>query len=388
VAEGQSLLSGDALLKIEDEKLPWVLDRQRAELKEAEAEIEVHAQGNSGYAAEDALEEPAEEEVDDAQIEYVPPPQEEFIQQQQELVQQQLDSVQQQQELAQQQEEFAQPQQEQEVPEEDSRVEDVVNEAELSPQERLARLRQRAMRARRLAAQQSVTRPQESQQNTERSEELSESRQALGQAKVDRIRAEVALTEKQLQGSTLASPIDGFVSNVEVTEGALVQPNDLLLEIITVDPIDLALSIPKEQVSKIDKSTSVKVAVPDLQGTILDGEISFIGAELDAEQKNVEIRVRVPNHEGKIKVGMEGTAMLGVSKNTHKAILVPSYAIGNEGGKRYVYIAQDQVAVRQEVETGSSFEGWVEIKRGVRRSDRVVTQGVSQLRDEEEFIKP
>ncbi|MDX1386016.1 MAG: efflux RND transporter periplasmic adaptor subunit [bacterium] len=351
VEEGQSLLAGDVLLKIEDEKLPWVLDRQRAELREAEAQAELDTNGGPEETQGDAFEEsPVEEEEEGFG-------------------------------------EFAEGEEETEEPFQEEEEEEFGEEGEETPFARLARLRRNARRARQaaLARRQQMQRQQPNQPQESREE--TEDRAAFNQARLDRIRADLALTEKQMEGSTLTTGVDGFVAKINVAEGSLVNPGDVLLEVVTVDPIDLSLMTPKEEIGKIDKQMKVQVVVPDLGGKIFNGDISFIGAELDQDQRSVEVRVRVDNRDLKIKVGMEGIANMAVSKSVHRALMVPSNAVVQQEGKSYVYVQRGQLAERVEVVTGGAVENMVEIKRGIRQGDYVVTDGVSQLKNPDEFIK-
>jgi membrane fusion protein (multidrug efflux system) len=371
VAEGQNVLAGEVLLKIEDERLPFVLEQQRAALREAEAQLELDRSRGFAGGPEETREEPAEGLEEGGGI--VTPP--EGTDEEQVPVDGQ-----------QAQGEQAQDQASDQVPEE---AEQEVEEGEeQTPQSRLARLRQRAQQAR--AAAQARLRPQQQQPqepaNQENGEEA-KNREALDQAKVDRLRAELALTEKQMEGATLTTTFEGMVIKLEVAEGSLVKPGDLLLEILSLDRLELSLKVPKEDIAQIDKRMAVKVTVPDLGNRSLAGEISFIGAALEQDQKNVEVRIRVENPEQKIKVGMEGIAEMAIERGSHQALLVPETALVRREGKTYLYLVDGQVARAGEVETGATLEGWVEIRRGLRAKDQIVTRGVDQLKGLEEFIR-
>lgn len=354
VEEGQSVYAGNVLMKIEDEKLPWILERQRAQLNEAIAQMELDEKLASGVNGE-AFEEPAEEEPLEEEETYS---------------------------------------QEEEYPEEEP-VEEYEGEedARSAAFRRLAQLRRQAARARRfnqgLQNQGTpATTPPPPRAAPSVSPEVAQSRETLNQAKIDRIRAEISETERQLDGSTITSGIDGFISRVSVAEGSLVKPGDLLAEIVTLDPIDLRLYLPKEDMAKIDKSMKVKVTVPDLGNRLYEGEISFIGASVDPAQQNVEIRVRILNRDEKVKLNMEGIANIALSGGTHQALVVPSKSLVRQEGHTYLYILKSNLlAERIEVSTGSAFEDLIEIKRGLDENDRVVTRGVEQLKGEEAFIQ-
>lgn len=349
IEEGQEVLAGDVLLKIEDEKLPWVLERQRAGLREAEAQLEYDRTRGFAGGPEDALEEPEEEEEEEEEV-------------------------------------IEETGEGEEVAEEEEAEEELEEGEEETPLARLARLRRRAQRARQ-AAQARLRRSQRQAPGPRASPEETRSRETLDQAKIDRLNAELALTEKQMEGSTIATSIDGFVTKLEVAEGSLVKPGDMLVEILTTDPIELSLKIPKEEIGRIDKKMTVKVIVPDLGNRNLAGEISFIGAELEEDQRTVEVRIRIGNPNHKIKVGMEGIAEMAVERASHLALLVPEDAVVRRDGLSYVYVVDGQLAQAREVDTGASVEGWMEIRRGLKKKDKVVTQGVDQLKEQREFIK-
>ncbi|HEX5033030.1 MAG TPA: hypothetical protein VFW62_01000, partial [bacterium] len=59
----------------------------------------------------------------------------------------------------------------------------------------------------------------------------------------------------------------------------------------------------------------------------------------------------------------------------------------SQGEEKYVYVVQGQVAEKRRVETGISMEGLIEIKSGLRSGDRVVVNGLSPLKEDEEFVK-
>ncbi|MFO1463475.1 MAG: efflux RND transporter periplasmic adaptor subunit [bacterium] len=345
VIEGQQVAVGDALLKIEDEKLPYVLDRQRAELREAEAQLELDSK-----AAGATPEENAEATFEASMMEQPPIPNEENPENPPEA-------------------NLAPGQATPEATENTPFPVTIPRPFPFRNQARKGILPVRPAPA--------------PQQNPE----ASENRIGLDQAKIDRIKAEIALSEKQLAGSTILATVDGFVSKVNIAEGSSVKPDDPLLEIVKTNPIELTVAIPKSDVGRLNKSMDAKVSVTDLGQETLDGEISFIGAELDATKKTLELRVRVANPELRIKAGMEGIAHLAIANKTHPALLIPAAAIRSEGDKKYVYVVRGQVAERREVTLGGGAEGLIEIKKGLKAGERVVTRGLDELKDEEEFVK-
>ena len=354
VSEGQLVSAGETLFKIEDEKLPWILDRQKAELKEAEAQLEL----------ETHLAEPGESE--------------EALDRMRELQEEQAD-------LQAQNPNYANGENPQATSPEN--LAEAPNDTG-SGDENLENKRRSivaAMKNRFVRRNPSTVTPPTS--SAPPNPEQAESRIAVAQAKVDRIKAEIALTEKQIANGAMTAAFDGFIAKLNVTEGAVVKVDDPLAEIIHVDPLELSLRVPQDQIAKINKSAEVKVRIADIPDQAFKGEITFIGAELDPKTKTLEIRVKVANPKLAIKVGMEGVAQLGMTVNSHQAMMVPTSSVVNRGNRQVVYKLSGSVAREQKVGTGITQGDLVEIKEGLQASDQVVTQGLDQLKNEEEFVR-
>ncbi len=330
VSEGQRVSSGEVLVKIDDESLPLLLEKQKAELREAEVQLDYNNKIATGTnpAEGEALE---EQPLENPNVEEPPP---------------NVD------------EEPAEP----EVP------------VEEPPPENIEEPPPGAFPPGRLANQ-GVT------------PEAAEGKLPLDQAKVDRLRAEVALTEKQLAGSTMLATFEGMVSKVRVSEGAAVKPADVLLEVVSIHPVELNLDVPLEESSKMAIGLQAKVVVPDLAYANYSGDISYISPEIDTGKKTLQTKIKIPNPDFRIKAGMQGIAQLSVSEKTHRAVLIPGSALLSEGDKNYVYVVDDDVAIKTSVEIGSSFQSMVEVKKGVKADERVVTAGLEQLKEKEEFIR-
>ncbi len=346
VIEGQQVAVNDALMKIDDEKLPYVLERQRAELREAEAQLEFDSKATGIAADEEGLEDTGEaQQLEDA--------------------------------LAGAGGEEAPADQNAEATPEALATPEATENTPF-PIRRPFGVRRNARRG--------IGSPR-TPAVAAQSPELQESRQTLNQAKVDRIKAEIVLSERQLAGSTLLATVEGFVSKVHVAEGSMVKVDEPLVDIVRVDPIELTLHIPKDDIARIEKNMQVKVTVNDLKQESFDGEISFIGAELDPQKKTLEMRVRLSNPGMRVKAGMEGVAHLAIANKTHPALMVPPAAIRGEGDKKFVYVVRGQVAEKREIVTGSGFEGLVEVTKGLKAGERVVTRGLDSLKEDEEFVK-
>jgi len=62
-------------------------------------------------------------------------------------------------------------------------------------------------------------------------------------------------------------------------------------------------------------------------------------------------------------------------------LVIPESALFSQEGKFFVYTVQGGMARRKEVTTGVRFQGKVEIPKGIKKEEWVVTSGHEQLSD-------
>ena len=206
------------------------------------------------------------------------------------------------------------------------------------------------------------------------------------QANIDRLKAEIALTEKKIELATLKADIGGMISKKNVTEGSVVNAGDVLFQIVKIDPILLSVFVPKESVVNLKSGEKIEVNADELPDAPISGEIIFVSPQTDPQNKNYEVKISLANPQQKLKGGMGGKIFLP-SPQMRKGVTVPSDALIQKDGKNYMYVVKDQVAERKEVELGKKIGQKVEIKKGIKEEDPVVIKGQATFDEEQEFVK-
>ncbi len=136
-----------------------------------------------------------------------------------------------------------------------------------------------------------------------------ENRLSLEEAKADRLRAEIALLEKEISNRILLAPWEGLVQEVSVSEGEQIEEGALLVEISQVDPVEFRFRVSKKEVSFLRMGMEVEGRVANTEGREFKGKISFIGPELNEDQ-SVEVRAEVENANRALRSGMEARARI------------------------------------------------------------------------------
>lgn len=117
-------------------------------------------------------------------------------------------------------------------------------------------------------------------------------------------------------------------------------------------------------------------AYPDQHWT---GRVSVISDAVDAATRTLQVRVVLPNPDGRIKPGLFGAIRL--LRSSTQGILVPSTAVVREGDNAYVFVGKGNGRFeRNDVKLGRAVDGMLEISSGVNSGDSIVSDGALLLR--------
>ena len=108
---------------------------------------------------------------------------------------------------------------------------------------------------------------------------------------------------------------------------------------------------------------------------------------LDPTTRTAPIEIEIPNPDYRLKPGMY--ARVRITTGTKKdALVVPSNAVVDLGGRRGVFQPQSGQAVFRVVQVGLEQPDVVEVVGGLAENEPVVTTGASALRDGDRIVLP
>ena len=130
-------------------------------------------------------------------------------------------------------------------------------------------------------------------------------------------------------------------------------------------------------------SPAVRLRLEDGSAYGFAGTVQFSEATVNEATGTVTLRARFPNPKGLLLPGMFVTALFDQAVDPD-AILVPQPAVQRDfNGSAFVYlVGKDNKAVRRAITTARTVGAdWV-VTDGLKAGDRVITQGVGNLRQD------
>ncbi|MCW3797578.1 efflux RND transporter periplasmic adaptor subunit [Sphingomonas sp. BN140010] len=197
-----------------------------------------------------------------------------------------------------------------------------------------------------------------------------------------------------LRFATVRAPISGRIGRSLFTQGALVSSSqaDPLAVIQRTDPIFVDIQQSSADLTTLRRalstgganpgSTQVRLLLEDGSDYGYTGTVQFSEATVNESTGTVTLRARFPNPNGVLLPGSFVQARF-TQAVTPNAILVPQSALQRDiGGQAYVFIVgPGNKALRRGVAADRTFgTDWV-ITGGLRPGDKVITQGLANLRN-------
>jgi cobalt-zinc-cadmium efflux system membrane fusion protein len=173
---------------------------------------------------------------------------------------------------------------------------------------------------------------------------------------------------------SLNSPIDGVVVERNATIGATVGTDASVFKIIDISRVWIDASVFEKDLPRVRVGQQVRVTTTAFPGSTFSGRVIFINSVVDPDSRTVKVRTEVPNPDGRLKPDMFANVEI-TTDVAGNAISVPQSAVLEDGGKSFVFVAEDNSYKKRQVQTGIKTGDRVEIVDGVKAGDRVVIKG-------------
>ncbi len=193
------------------------------------------------------------------------------------------------------------------------------------------------------------------------------------------------LKKKELGYFKVYAPISGMISGVVVEEGENVSAGEVILEILTMDEMEVQAGIPDSYISGIKKNDPVTLSFSPLGGQKFNGRITEVSYNIDADSSTYPVTIRILNPSDAIRPGMPATLLFDFgNKDAKKVLMVPVHAVGKDNTGHFVYLVKKTgqglgVVEKMTVDIGKMTSSGFEVLKGIQTGDLVVTAGISHL---------
>jgi cobalt-zinc-cadmium efflux system membrane fusion protein len=183
--------------------------------------------------------------------------------------------------------------------------------------------------------------------------------------------------------SQLRAPVAGVIAARSIAPGQSLEPGHVAFRVGDLDQLWVILRIFERGVGLVSVGDVVEVRSLSELARKITGTVAHVGEVLDPGTRTVNVRVVVPNEERSLRPGQSVKATIRTSGPARTATSVPTSAVTYVDGAPTVFVAETPTRfVPRRVELGIDGGDRVEITKGVREGERVVSKNVLAIKSE------
>ena len=174
---------------------------------------------------------------------------------------------------------------------------------------------------------------------------------------------------------TLASPVDGVVSEIGAREGQSTPAGTLLFRVNGTDTVWLEASVPQGSATDVRPGTPVEAAVDAWPGKRFEGRVESLLPQVDTGSRTQRARIVLDNPGGLLSPGMFAQVTLRPAGGAEHPLIPTDALIGGGAQARVIVLDDDGRFLPVSEQAGRSAGGMTEILAGLRGGERVVSSG-------------
>jgi RND family efflux transporter MFP subunit len=228
-------------------------------------------------------------------------------------------------------------------------------------------------------------------------------KQGVAVADTQKADAEMERAQLYLDFTKILAPISGKISRPQAAVGDLVNAGGgetLLATIAPVDPMYVYFDVDErsllryrrdfgkgkekagaQQPSLKDLQIPVQVGLEGDQGYPHKGVLETADNSINPGTGTIEVCGVLANPNGLLDDGMRARARIPIG-DPHPVLMITERAIGNEQGRKFVYVVDaENKARRRDVTLGRASDGMQVVREGLQPDDWVVVNGIQRVRD-------
>ena len=162
------------------------------------------------------------------------------------------------------------------------------------------------------------------------------------------------------------SPIDGYITKVNFSSGAFINPEEVALSIINTNAILVELNIFEKDIRKVKVGQEILFRIQNDLSSEYKATVHLLNKSVDPEKRTVGIYGKLTDTAitTRLNAGMFVEAKIYTSSETGKSL--PQDAVVEANGKYYVLEVASKNSTgyslaKKEVKVGASNEGYIEI---------------------------
>lgn len=187
---------------------------------------------------------------------------------------------------------------------------------------------------------------------------------------------EINRTRSSTRTIVMRSRAGGTVIEKPAIEGMRFDAGHMHFKIADLSVLWVIAEVAEQDLGAIRSGQPAKMQFTAFPGETFQGRVSFIYPDVKMETRTGRVRIELANPDNRIKIGLYADVEIEADIANGPVLTVPESAIIDDGERRVVMVSNgDGRFEPRDVVIGARGEGLVEIRKGLKLDDEVVTTG-------------
>ena len=183
----------------------------------------------------------------------------------------------------------------------------------------------------------------------------------------------LAAMEAQLDKLELLAPISGLLDEIYINVGEFAAPTMPAFRIVNSKKLQVEVDVAERYSAIIKKGDLVNLSF-DALGINRQEKVSFIGQVINPQNRTFKVKINLYNSSGDIKPNAVASVKLQ-DFSQEGAIVLPSACIKKDMRGSFVFVADNNKAIKKYIETGLSQDDMTHITSGLSFGQEVIVIG-------------
>ncbi len=206
------------------------------------------------------------------------------------------------------------------------------------------------------------------------------------QAVLAQRRSELELARQQLADTLVVAPVDGAVSQRQVSPGEYLGAGAPMATLVRIHPLRLRVAVPEREASGVRVGQLVRLTI-DGDTTVYTGRVVRLAPIVQELNRTLTVEAEVPNERGQLRAGAFARADI-VTEAAQPIITVPASSLVVFAGVEKVLVVRGGKTAEVRVQTGRRLGEEIEILEGLKRGESVVDKPGNLTGGQAVSVKP
>lgn len=180
----------------------------------------------------------------------------------------------------------------------------------------------------------------------------------------------------------IRSPISGTVIESSCAAGGAAELGTSLCAVADLGSLWVQVHVFEKDLASVASWARAEVTVAAYPGEVFPGTLVLVGSLMDEATRTVTCRVEAANPSARLKPGMFAEVKI-IAREPVSVLAVPEAAVRTIAGRTVVFVpVEGGKFIRRDIETGRPLDGFIEVIKGLKEGEKVVTSGSFDIKAE------